>query len=208
MTDVPGDLLQDDAQVVGLSLLLIGEERAGAAAQDALGHDQLLSVLPYVQEAAMPTQVRAALGRAEIELDDVRGRLRTRLGAPDQPLIRLRRVTWGSLLNMGLLAIAAFTLIGLLSDIDLASFLDALRDASWWWLALALVLAQIPRVPSAVSTMGSLRPTPAARSAHRAAVRHLLRQPGHPEHGGAGRHQHPVLPTVRCPPGDRRVGRA
>ena len=157
MTDSPADLLQDHAQVLGLALLLLGEERAGAVAQDALGDDELLRVLPYVQEAAMPTQVRAALGRADVELDDVRGRLRTRLGAPDQPLTKLRRVTWGSLINVGLLAIAAFTLVGLLSDIDLATFLDALRDASWWWLALALVLAQLPRVPSAVSTMGSLQ---------------------------------------------------
>ena len=43
------------------------------------------------------------------------------------------------------------------SDIDLASFLDALRDASWAWLAFALLLAQIPRLPSAVSTMGSMQ---------------------------------------------------
>ncbi|MET0459952.1 MAG: hypothetical protein ABW195_11950, partial [Ilumatobacteraceae bacterium] len=157
VTDSPADLLQDHAQVLGLSLLLIGEERAGAAARAALGDEDLLKVLPYVQEAAMPTQVRAALGHADVELDDVRGRLRALLGAPDQPLIRLRRVTMGSLVNMALLAIAAFTLVGLLSDIDLASFLDALRDASWWWLALALVLAQIPRLPSAVSTMGSIQ---------------------------------------------------
>ena len=39
--------------------------------------------------------------------------------------------------------------------------MEELRDASWWWLALALVLAQIPRIPAAVSTMGSIsRPLP------------------------------------------------
>ena len=39
---------------------------------------------------------------------------------------------------------------------DLEDFADALRDASWWWLAFALVLAQIPRIPAAISTMGSI----------------------------------------------------
>ena len=83
------------------------------------------------------------------------------LGAPDQPLIRLRRVTWGSLVNVALLAIAAFTLIGLLGDLDLESFAQELKDASWWWLAFAVVLAQLPRVASAFSTMGSIaRPLP------------------------------------------------
>ena len=51
--------------------------------------------------------------------------------------------------------LAAYTLIGLLSDIDL-ELPRALRDASWWWLAFALVLAQLPRIPAAVSTMGSI----------------------------------------------------
>ena len=82
--------------------------------------------------------------------------MRTALGAPEQQLVKLRRVTLGSLLNLSLLALAAYTLIAAFGDVDLESFVQALRDASWWWLAFALVLAQIPRFPAAVSTMGSL----------------------------------------------------
>ena len=150
-------MLQDRAQVLTVALLLLGEDRAAAGARRALDDDGLLAVLPYVQEAAMPTGVRASLDAADIELDDVRGRLRALLGAPEQPLTRLRRVTWGSVLNLALLGIAAYTLIAVFSDIDLESFVDALRDASWAWLLFALLLAQIPRLPSAVSTMGSLQ---------------------------------------------------
>jgi uncharacterized membrane protein YbhN (UPF0104 family) len=151
------DMLQDRAQVLTVTLLLVGEERAAAAARRALGDDGLLPVLPYVQEAAMAAQVREALDAEDIELDDVRGRLRALLGAPDQPLIRLRRVTWGSVLNLALLAIAAYMLISAFGDIDMAEFVDDLKDASWAWLAFALLLAQLPRIPSAVSTMGSLQ---------------------------------------------------
>ena len=46
-----------------LALLLVGEDRAAAGARRALGDDGLLAVLPYVQEAAMPTGVRASLER-------------------------------------------------------------------------------------------------------------------------------------------------
>jgi len=117
--------------------------------------------LPFLQEAAMPPLVRAEYHRRKVELDKVRTRLATTLEVDEQPLVKLRRVTWVSLLNAALLAFAAVALIGLLGDLDLESFVDSLRDANWWWLALALVLAQIPRIPAAVSTMGALeRPLP------------------------------------------------
>jgi glycosyltransferase 2 family protein len=157
----PEDDAKDRAQVLALSLLAVGEERAAANARGVLGDDAVLAVLPYLQEAAMPPLIRAALADRKVELDEVRKRLAATLGADEQPLIRLRRVTWGSLLNLALLGFAAFALISLLGDIDLDTFLDDLRDADWWWLAFALLLAQLPRIPSAVSTLGAIeRPLP------------------------------------------------
>jgi uncharacterized membrane protein YbhN (UPF0104 family) len=46
--------------------------------------------------------------------------------------------------------------MSIFSDLDLDAFLDALAGANWWWLGLALLLAQTPRVPSAISTMGAI----------------------------------------------------
>jgi uncharacterized membrane protein YbhN (UPF0104 family) len=156
----PDDDVKDRAQLIALSVLVLGEERTAALAP-TFGDDALTAVLPYLQEAAMPPLMRAELDRRKIDLDDVRGRLGKSLGADEQPLIKLRRVTWGSVLNLALLAFAAFAVISLLGDIDLDEFLDDLRGANYWWLAFALVLAQIPRIPSAVSTMGSInRPLP------------------------------------------------
>ncbi len=157
----PEDDAKDRAQVLALSILAVGEERAVATARDVLGVEMVLAVLPFLQEAAMPPVAREALEDRDIELDDVRKRLAKTLGADEQPLIRLRRVTWGSVLNLALLGLAAFAVISLLGDIDLDTFLEDLRGADWWWLAFALVLAQLPRIPSAVSTMGSIdRPLP------------------------------------------------
>jgi uncharacterized membrane protein YbhN (UPF0104 family) len=160
VTGEPDDMAQDRAQVVTLSIVLLGEDR-GAAVARTFGDDTVVAVLPYLQEAAMPPLVRDELDRRKIELDDVRTRLAGTLGADEQPLTKLRRVTWGSVINLALLALAAFAIITVLGDIDLESFVDALADASWWWLVLALVLAQLPRFPSAVSTMGAInRPLP------------------------------------------------
>ncbi len=160
VTGEPDDAAKDRAQALALSILLLGEER-GLAVARAFGDDTVVLVLPYLQEAAMPPLIRAALDDRKVDLDDVRTRLAETLGADERPLIKLRRVTWGSLLNLALLGFAAFAMISLLGDIDLDEFIDELADADWWWLALALVLAQVPRIPSAVSTMGSInRPLP------------------------------------------------
>jgi uncharacterized membrane protein YbhN (UPF0104 family) len=150
------DRREDEAQALALMVALAGEERAVAGARRVLGDDRLLAVLPYLQVAALPTMVRDALGDADIDLDDVRERTRTALGAEKQDLIRLRRVTTGSLLNLALLAIAAYTLIVAFGDVDLAQFWAAVQAASWWWLAFALVMAQVPRFPAAISTTGSI----------------------------------------------------
>jgi uncharacterized membrane protein YbhN (UPF0104 family) len=155
-----GDV-RDRAQVLALSLVAIGEKRAVANAREVLGDEAVVALLPYVQEAAVPPLTRAALADRDVDLDDVRGRLAKTLGADEQQLIRLRRVTWGAVLNLALLGFAAFALISVLGDIDLDTFLDDLADADWWWLAFALLLAQVPRIPAAVSTMGSInRPLP------------------------------------------------
>ena len=73
-----------------------------------------------MQEAAMPPLLQDALEDADVELDDVRKRMGAALGAGDQDLIKLRRVTWGSILNLALLVFAAYALIGLLGDVDMA----------------------------------------------------------------------------------------
>jgi uncharacterized membrane protein YbhN (UPF0104 family) len=150
------DRRQDEAQALALLLVLAGEDDAVSGARRNLGDDGLLAVLPYLQEAALPGGVRDVLDDANVDVDDVRNRARTTLGAEKQDLIKLRRVTGGSLLNLALLAIAAYTLIAAFGDIDLATFADEVRDASWWWLAFGLVMAQVPRLPAAVSTTGSI----------------------------------------------------
>lgn len=151
----PEDKLQDHAQLLALGLLSSGEADAVERARAALGDAGLIAALPYVQEAALPPRVRAGLRQRKIALDDVRERLTSQLGASEIELTKIRRVTWKSFLSLALLIVAAYTLIGMLADIDLGTFRRALGDANWWWLGAALLIGQIPRVANAISTMGS-----------------------------------------------------
>jgi uncharacterized membrane protein YbhN (UPF0104 family) len=149
----------DHAQAIALCVARSGESAALDAARQALGDPAVVDALPYLQDAALPPRVRNALRAQHIALDDVRAHYATALGADDVKLPKLRRVTWKSLLNLALLLVAAFTLIGMLAKVDLRSFAQSLRHADWWWLGAALLVGQLPRVANAVSTMGSTTET-------------------------------------------------
>jgi len=151
------DLAKDRAQLLALGALATGETAAVASARRALGDPDLIEVLPYLQEAALPPIVRSQLNRRDVDFDDIRKRLADTLGAEKIELVRLRRVTWGSVFNMVLLTIAAYAIIGLLGGIDFVQFWHALQSANWWWLFFALFIGQLPRVSAAFSTMGSSR---------------------------------------------------
>lgn len=151
------DLAKDRAQLFALGTVATGEEAAVASARRALGDPDLIDVIPYLQEAALPPITRSMLNRRDIELDEVRKRLAETLGAEKVELVKLRRVTWGSVFNMVLLTVAAYAIIGMLGGIDFVEFWDALQDANWWWLFFALFIGQLPRVSAAFSTMGSSR---------------------------------------------------
>ena len=106
----------------------------------------------------MPPGVRASLDAADIELDDVRGRLRDaarRAGAAAHPAAPGHLGLGAQPGPAGHRRVHADRRSSATSTST--SFVEALRDASWSWLVFALVLAQIPRLPAAVSTMGSLQ---------------------------------------------------
>jgi uncharacterized protein (TIRG00374 family) len=149
------DAVDDRAQMLALTTVTSGKEVALDHATAALGRAGLVAVLPYLQEAVTPPLVRTVLRQRRIDLDTIRTELAASLGVEDVELVKLRRVTWKSLLNLALLAIAAYTVIGMLSGLDLRAFGRSLADANWWWLLAALLIGQLPRLANAVAMMGT-----------------------------------------------------
>jgi uncharacterized membrane protein YbhN (UPF0104 family) len=151
----PADEIADRAQLFALTLVTGGHDTAIDELRAAIDDAAAIELLPYLQEAALPPHVRARLRRTDVGLDDVRNELVDALGADDLELAKVRRVTRRSIVNLALLAVAAYTIIGMISGLDLEAFARDLADANWWWIVAALVVGQLPRIANAVSTMGS-----------------------------------------------------
>jgi hypothetical protein len=79
-----------------------------------------------------------------------------RLSARGAELVRLRRVTWWTLVQLALLALAAWTVLAAVGGLDHGQLRESLEGASWWWVAAGFVIAQLPRATQAISTLGSV----------------------------------------------------
>ena len=152
----PDQLDTDRAQLLAATAVLAGPERALAAARTALGDDGLAALLPYLQAGAFGVPLRQALKERGVDVDELRAAAAEAVGAEEPELVRLRRVTWWTLVQIALLALAVWTILAALGGLDYDQLRESLDGASWWWVAVGFVLAQLPRLTQAVSTLGSV----------------------------------------------------
>jgi uncharacterized membrane protein YbhN (UPF0104 family) len=149
-------LQTDRAQLLMTTAALAGEERALRAATDALGPENVVALLPYLQSAAFSPSLRRSLKEGEIDVDDFREHAAATMGVEPPDLVKLRRVTWRSAVQIGLLVLASYAILSAAGGVDWDQFRTTVRDASWAWILVAFLVAQLPRVTQAVSTLGSV----------------------------------------------------
>ena len=146
----------DRAQLLATTAVLAGTERAVTVAVDAIGADAVAALLPYLQEAAFASPLRRALKEADVEADALREEAATAVEAEPPELVNLRRVSRRAAVQVGLLALAAYTIASAASGVDWDEVRTSIADASWAWIVAGLVVAQTPRVAQAISTLGSV----------------------------------------------------
>ena len=150
-----GLLLVDRAQLLTATALAVGRERAVRIAARAIGNEALERVLPYLQRAALASDVWREVKRRDWRLDDLRVMAEQETGSAPKELEQLRRVTWGSLLKLGLIGLVAYGLLSAIFNIGLSTIVDEFKEADKAWLLAALILTPLSQVPQAFSTIGA-----------------------------------------------------
>jgi uncharacterized membrane protein YbhN (UPF0104 family) len=152
----PEQLLTDRAGLLGTTAALAGPQRAIAAATAELGDAGVAELLPYLQAGAFSVPLRQALKAAGTDVDELRAAAAEAAGVEEPELVRLRRVTWWTLVQLGLLALAVWTVLAAIGGLDYGALRASLEHASWWWVAAGFLIAQLPRLTQALSTLGSV----------------------------------------------------
>jgi uncharacterized protein (TIRG00374 family) len=149
-------LLTDRAQLLVTTAAVAGADRALAAALAALGKDGVAGLVPYLQPAALRGSLRQATKAAAIDLDQLRAEAASLAGTEEPGLVRLRRVTWGTLVQAALLLFAGLAVLSFATGIDYGQLWTSLENATWGWILLGFLVAQTPRLSQATSTLGSV----------------------------------------------------
>jgi uncharacterized membrane protein YbhN (UPF0104 family) len=149
------DVQADRAQLLVTTALTLGTDRALAVAERVLDADELTGLLPYLQEAALSRPSRTAVERAHLDLDALRTSAAATAATEVPDLVPLRRVTWGSLIQLALIGVAGWVVISTVAGVGVDTIVDELSTADWAWLALALALAPSVQLFGAFSTLGA-----------------------------------------------------
>jgi uncharacterized protein (TIRG00374 family) len=149
-------LATDRAQLHVTLAAVAGSARANTAVVDALGPAGAAELLPYLQTAAFSPALRRQLKAAGIDVDDVRDELAEAVGVEPPDPIKIRRVTWWSAIQLALLALASYTIVDAASGVEWSEVRSSVADATWGWIVVAFVVAQLPRLTQSLTTLGSV----------------------------------------------------
>jgi uncharacterized membrane protein YbhN (UPF0104 family) len=151
----------DRAQLLVTTAARVGVDRAVRVAVAVLGPDDLTTVLPYIQPAALTRSTRRSLTHAKTQLDALRDRAAAAAGTEPPKLEPMRRVTWSSLLLVALLLFGAVAIIVALSNVGVDTLVQEFERADGTWLWAALLVSLLAQPAEAFSTLGACpRPLP------------------------------------------------
>ena len=145
---------RDLAAALGAAAVVAGVDRVVAAAHRVLDAATVQSVLTQLQRSTLdPVTVRLAKPHKNF-VRSLRESLAKAFGVDVPKLVEAKRISWPNLLMVVGSLIGLWAIIGVLSDAS--GSLDVMRGASWGWVALAFVLAQLPVLSDAWALTGAV----------------------------------------------------
>jgi uncharacterized membrane protein YbhN (UPF0104 family) len=154
-SSAPASRLDSDlAAVLAAMAVRVGVERTAGAAARVLDANLAQSALVHLQRAALDPATVAVLQHQKELLPKLRTAVASETGIEVPKLAEEKRVSWTNLLFAVGSLIGIWAIIGVLSDAS--GSLDVIKGASWGWVALAFLFAQLPVVCEAWALIGAV----------------------------------------------------
>ncbi|HLM18518.1 MAG TPA: lysylphosphatidylglycerol synthase transmembrane domain-containing protein, partial [Acidimicrobiia bacterium] len=147
----------DVAELLVSTALVVGDDRAVAAARSGLGDDAIIEALPYLQPAALSRDLRTDRRHRKErskQVESVRVAAAAATGTDEPPLQELHRVSGTNLMMAIGTLIAVFAL---LSQVGSPQVLwDTITDADIGWLIVAMIISLLTNFATAIALMGTV----------------------------------------------------
>ena len=154
-SSAPASRLDSDlAAALAAMAVRAGVERTAAAAARVLDADLAQSALVHLQRAALDPGTVAVLQHQKDLLPRLRTAVAGEAGIDVPKLAEEKRISWANLIFAAGSLIGIWAIIGVLSDAT--GSLDVIKGASWGWVALAFLFAQLPVVFEAWALIGAV----------------------------------------------------
>jgi uncharacterized membrane protein YbhN (UPF0104 family)/tRNA A-37 threonylcarbamoyl transferase component Bud32 len=148
----------DVAELLLSTADLVGNDRAIAAALRGVGNDAVVAALPLLQPAALSSDMKVARRRERKErnkeISTLRDAAALAVGTEPPPLQQLYRVSGTNLLMAVGTLIAVFALLSQVGDPE--TFYETIKNADFWWLAVALFISLLTNFATAIALMGTV----------------------------------------------------
>ncbi len=136
----------DIAQMLVLTALAVGPERALEAGRRCVGEETLIACAPVIQKPVLPAEINQRLRRSDL-LGELRAALVGDSEAETAPTADLQRFRPRTIFTIAVAFIAVFIVVGSLNFNDIVT---TVKSANLWWMLASAVLACLIWVGSAV----------------------------------------------------------
>jgi glycosyltransferase 2 family protein len=144
----------DVAELVASTALVVGTDRAVAAARAVLGPEALAAAAPRLQPLALSGATRSGLAARKGMAADVQRALAAAGGLDDVPVAHIERIRGRDVVMLLATGVAAYVVIHQLSDVR--GLADSIGDIRWAWVPGVLVMSVATYLASATSFAGSV----------------------------------------------------
>ena len=144
----------DVAELLASLAVLVGEDRAAAAAVAGLGAPEVARSLPLLQPLALSAATRRAVKRQDGLLTRTRAAAAAASGQPAPDLARLQRVRPKTLLTIVAATAVFYFVLPRLARVE--SSWRAFESADWIWLPVIIAFSALTYLASAVALLGSV----------------------------------------------------
>jgi uncharacterized membrane protein YbhN (UPF0104 family) len=147
----------DVAELLVSTALIVGDDRAVAAARAGLGDPALVEALPFLQPAALSHEMRPDRKHRKErskEVASLRDAATTATGVDAPVLQELHRVSGTNLMMAIGTLIAVFALLSQVGSPQ--ELWDTVTSADVWWLVLAMIVSLLTNFATAVALMGTV----------------------------------------------------
>ena len=136
----------DIAQMLVLTALAVGPERALEAGRRCVGEETLIACAPVIQKPVLPAAINQRLRRSDL-LGELRAALVGDSEAETAPTADLQRFHPRTIFTIAVAFIAVFIVVGSLNFSDIVT---TVKSANLWWMLASALLGSLIWVGSAV----------------------------------------------------------